>query len=123
MEAVDITRENFETVINDNSIVIFDFWAPWCGPCKTFKPIFEAAAKLHPDVVFGKINTEVEQELADIFGIRSIPTIAAFRDQIGVYMQPGALSPAHFENLIAKIKTLDMEVVKKNIEKNEPVIF
>jgi thioredoxin 1 len=119
MATVELTQENFESVMSKSPIIILDFWAPWCGPCKSFGPVFEAASKLHPDIVFGKINTEEQQELAGMFGIRSIPTIAAFRDQIGVYMQPGALPPKSFEDLIGQIKALDMNTVRQQMAEQE----
>lgn len=116
MKAIEITKENFNSIIESNATVFLDFWAPWCGPCKMFKPIFEAAAEKHPDVVFGKVNTEDQQELAAAFGIRSIPTLMAVRDQIGVFQQPGALPAPALEQVITKVLELDMDEVRKSVE-------
>lgn len=113
MKAVEITKTNFNEVLSKNSIVILDFWAGWCGPCKAFAPVFEKVATKNPDVVFGKINTENEAELAEAFKIRSIPTVMAFRDNIMLLSQPGALSENGLEDLISQIKELDMEKLKK----------
>lgn len=117
MAAIDLTQDNFQTTIDGNGIVIVDFWATWCGPCKQFAPVFEAASELHSDIVFGKVNTEEQQELAAEFAIRSIPTLMIFRDQIGVFMQPGALPPAGLEDVLQKVKELDMDHVRSEIEK------
>ncbi len=110
-----VTGENIESVINDNSIVILDFWAGWCRPCLAFAPTFEAASEKHPDVVFGKIDTEAEQALGAQLQIRSIPTIMVFRDQVQLYSQPGALPPPALEDLITQVKGLDMDEVRKQI--------
>ena len=117
MAAIDLTKDNFQSAIDDNDIVIVDFWATWCGPCKQFAPVFEAASELHPDIVFGKVNTEEQQELAGDFQIRSIPTLMIFREQIGVFMQPGALPPQALEEIIGKVRELDMEYVRAEVAK------
>lgn len=117
MAAIDITKENFQSTIDDNDIVIVDFWASWCGPCKQFAPVFEAASELHQDIVFGKVNTEEQQELAGEFQVRSIPTLMIFREQIGVFMQPGALPPQALEEVIGKVRELDMDYVRAEVEK------
>ena len=116
MAAIDITKDNFQEVVNNNDIVLLDFWAEWCGPCKFFKPIFEAAAEKYPNIVFGKIDTEAEQELAGMFQIRSIPTLMVFRDQIVIFSQPGALQAPQLEELVGQVQALDMEQVRKEIE-------
>jgi thioredoxin 1 len=115
--AIDLTHDNFQSTIDNNDIVIVDFWATWCGPCKQFGPVFEAASELHQDIVFGKVNTEEQQELAGEFQIRSIPTLMIFREQIGVFMQPGALPPHGLEEVIGKVRELDMEFVRAEVEK------
>ena len=116
MAVVELTKENFEQVITSNSTVIVDYWAPWCGPCRGFAPVFEKVAEAHPDVVFAKVNTEEEQEIAGHFQIRSIPTLMVFRDQIIVFSQPGALAQGAFEQVVAKAKALDMDEVRKQME-------
>ena len=117
MAAIDLTNDNFQSTIDDNDIVIVDFWASWCGPCKQFAPVFEAASEVHADIVFGKVNTEEQQELAGDFQIRSIPTLMIFREQIGVFMQPGALPPQALEEVIGKVRELDMDYVRAEVEK------
>ena len=117
MAAIDLTHDNFQSMIDDNDIVIVDFWATWCGPCKQFGPVFEAASEVHQDIVFGKVNTEEQQELAGEFQIRSIPTLMIFREQIGVFMQPGALPPHGLEEVIGKVRELDMDYVRAEVEK------
>lgn len=119
MATIDLTSEAFQTTIDENDIVIVDFWATWCGPCKQFAPVFEAASELHPDIVFAKVNTEEQQDLAGQFQIRSIPTLMIFREQIGVYMQPGALPPAGLEDVIQKARDLDMAHVRAEVEKQQ----
>ncbi|MCW8962814.1 MAG: thioredoxin [Gammaproteobacteria bacterium] len=117
MAAIDLTKDNFQSTIDDNDIVIVDFWATWCGPCKQFGPVFEAASEIHEDIVFGKVNTEEQQELSGEFQIRSIPTLMIFREQIGVFMQPGALPPQGLEEVIGKVRELDMDYVRAEVEK------
>ena len=115
MPVVELTKENFEKVVTGNSTVIVDYWAPWCGPCRGFAPVFERVAEKHPDVVFAKVNTDEEQEIAAHFQIRSIPTLMVFRDQIIVFSQPGALPQGAFEQVVEKTKELDMDEVRKQI--------
>jgi len=116
---VDVTKENFEEIVTKNSIVILDFWAAWCGPCKAFAPAFEAASEKYPDVVFGKINTEEQQELAGHFQIRSIPNVMLFRDQIVLFSQPGTMPPAGIDSVIEQAKALDMDKVRAEIAEAE----
>lgn len=117
MSTVDITAETFEATIKKNDIVIVDFWAEWCGPCKSFAPIYEEVSTKHDDIVFGKIDTEAEQELAAHFQIRSIPTLMVFRDQVVLYSQAGMLNNSQLEDLITKIRELDMATVHAEIAK------
>lgn len=116
MATVNLTKDNFEKTILDNDIVLVDFWADWCGPCKMFAPTYEKVSKNHEGVVFAKVDTETEQELAGYFQIRSIPTLMIFRDQIGIFSQPGALPEAALEDLVNQTKTLDMDAVRTEIE-------
>lgn len=110
-----LTQQNFKQTVEDNDIVLIDFWASWCGPCRNFAPTFEASAEKHPDVVHGKMDTEAEQEFAAGAGIRSIPTIMAFRQGVLVFNQAGALPPAALEDLITQVKALDMDAVRAEI--------
>ena len=119
MATVELTKDNFEETVTGNGIVLVDWWADWCGPCKMFAPTFEASSEKHPDVVFGKIDTEDQPELSGEAGIQSIPTLMAFRDGILLYSQPGALPPAALEEIIGKVKELDMDAVRAEIEKEE----
>ena len=116
---VEATKENFSELIETNDIVVVDFWAPWCGPCRNFAPIFEKAAEAHPEAAFAKINTEQEQELAAHFQIRSIPTLMVFREQILLFAQPGMLPESSLAELLAKVNELDMEQVRKEIAEQE----
>ncbi|OEJ69503.1 thioredoxin [Magnetovibrio blakemorei] len=115
MATIALTADNLEATIENNDIVLIDFWADWCGPCKMFGPIFEAASEVHPDVTFAKCDTESEQVVAAQFGIQSIPTVAAFREQILVFSQPGALPEDALAQLLTQLKALDMDDVRKKI--------
>ncbi|MBF6134438.1 thioredoxin [Nocardia otitidiscaviarum] len=114
-----LTEQNFDEVVTGNDVVLVDFWADWCGPCKSFAPTYEASSEKHPDVVFGKVDTESEQGLAAAAQIRSIPTIMAFREGVLVFAQPGALPPAALEDLIGQVKDLDMEEVRKQLAEQQ----
>ena len=119
MAVVELTKDNFEQVVTSNPTVIVDYWAPWCGPCRGFAPVFEKVAEAHPDVVFAKVNTDEEQEIAGHFQIRSIPTLMVFRDQVIVFSQPGALPQGAFEQVVQKAKSLDMDEVRKHMAEEE----
>lgn len=119
MATINLTKENLESTILNNDMVIIDFWAEWCGPCKMFGPIFEEASERHPDVVFAKVDTEQEQELAAYFKVRSIPMVVAFREQIGIFQQPGLLQGPQLDEVLGKIKALNMDDVRADIAKQE----
>lgn len=119
MPTVDLTIEDFTAVVEGNDIVLVDFWADWCGPCRMFAPWYEAVSEEHADVVFGKVDTEAQQELAQTFGIRSIPTLMAFREQVLVFAQPGALPQHALADLVDQVKALDMDDVRRRIEEHE----
>lgn len=115
MATINLTSETFESTIKDNDIVIIDFWAEWCGPCKSFAPTFESMSEKHEDIVFAKVNTEEQQELAASFQIRSIPTLMIFREQVILFSQPGALTEGNLEEIISQVKALDMAKVHAEI--------
>ncbi|MEO5376444.1 MAG: thioredoxin [Magnetococcus sp. DMHC-6] len=117
MATVELTRDNFEQTVLENDIVIIDFWAGWCGPCKSFAPIYEKVSELFPDVVFGKVETDQERELAEDFQIRSIPTLMIFREKIILFSQAGMLPEKELKELIKNAQELDMEEVRKSIKK------
>ncbi len=119
MATVTLTKANFEQTIADNDLLIVDFWAPWCGPCRSFAPIFESASEKYPEIVFAKVNTEEERDLAGSFQIRSIPTLMIFREQIIIFSQAGSLPAEGLEEVIGKAKALDMDVVRQEIVKQE----
>ena len=115
MATIELTQQNFEKTINESSMVIVDFWAPWCGPCRGFAPVFEKASETHSDVVFAKVNTDEQQELAGAFGIRSIPTLMVFREKVILFQQAGALPGQALEQVITQAKALDMAKVHAEI--------
>jgi thioredoxin 1 len=123
---VDITKDTFETLVGKDGIVVIDWWAPWCGPCRAFAPTYERVAAKHPDITFAKVNTEVEQALAGAFDIRSIPTLMILRDRVLLFSQPGALPEAALEELVAQARKVDMDAVRAEIaaaehgEKKDP---
>ncbi|MEV6270636.1 thioredoxin [Kribbella sp. NPDC051936] len=119
MATVELTQENFNEVVGSDGLVLVDFWAEWCGPCKMFGPVFEKSSETHGDITFGKVDTEAQVELAQAFQIRSIPTLMAVRDGVVLYSQAGALPAASLEDLIGQLRAVDMEEVKSQIAAHE----
>ncbi len=119
MATVELTGENFESVVGSAGMVLVDFWAAWCGPCRMFGPIFERASERYPDAVFGKVDTDAQTELAQTFGISSIPTLMVIRDNVVLYAQPGALPEPALEELITKARELDMDEVRASLAKDQ----
>ncbi|MEU4107328.1 thioredoxin [Streptomyces sp. NPDC048208] len=116
---VELTKENFDQTVADNEFVLIDFWADWCGPCKQFAPVYEKAAEANPDLVFAKVDTEAQPELAQAFGIQSIPTLMIVRDQVAIFAQPGALPETALTDVIDQARNLDMDEVRKDIAAQE----
>ncbi|MGC8504668.1 MAG: thioredoxin [Acidithiobacillus sp.] len=119
MAVIELSQHNFDAVVQGNDMVLVDFWAPWCAPCRGFAPIFEAAAAKYPDIVFGKVNTDAEQELGSFFQIRSIPTLMIFRQQIGIFSQAGSLPANALEEVITQALALDMDEVRREIAQEQ----
>jgi thioredoxin len=120
MATVELTNENLVDTINNNDFVIIDFWAPWCGPCQSFGPVYEEISEKYDDIVFAKVNTQEQQEIAAQFNIRSIPTLMVFREQVILYAEAGALPGSAFEELIGQAKAVDMAEVHKSVAEQQP---
>ncbi len=119
MSTIDLNKDSFQDAIRDGKPLIVDFWAPWCGPCRNFAPIFDAASEQHDDIIFAKVNTEEQDELATGMGIRSIPTLMVFREQVLLFNQAGALSAGQFDELISQVKSIDMAQVHADIAEQQ----
>jgi thioredoxin len=119
MTTINLTRDNFDQTVTDNDMVVVDFWAPWCGPCRVFSPVFEAASEKHPDVVFAKVNTDEQQELASMFGIRSIPTLMIMREKVVLYHEAGALPAQALDDILGKARAIDMARVHEELAREE----
>lgn len=119
MSTMEITKDNFENIIEENDMVMLDCWASWCGPCKAFAPIYEAAAERHKGVVWGKLDTESQPELAAAFGIRSIPTVMVFRQGVLLFQQAGVIPAGAIDEIVSKVQALDMDEVRRQIEEHE----